>query len=47
MIDLAYLLHCTISLLAHICYIEPALEEPMEQAQAEYLTNLALDHGKH
>jgi hypothetical protein len=37
-------------LLAHICsftidHVEPKLEEPMEQAQAEELTNLPLDQG--
>jgi ssRNA-specific RNase YbeY (16S rRNA maturation enzyme) len=46
-----HLMHCIISLLAHIClytldHTEPKLEESMEQAQAEDLTNLALDQGK-
>jgi hypothetical protein len=46
-----HLMHCIISLLVHIClhtldHTEPELEEPTEQAQAENLTNLALDQGK-
>jgi hypothetical protein len=48
---LAYLLHCTMLLSAHIWsymldHTEQVLEEPTEQAQAEDLTNLALDQGK-
>jgi hypothetical protein len=44
-------MHCTILLVANVCSYtidraEPELEEPMEQAQAENLTNLALDKGK-
>jgi hypothetical protein len=48
MIDLSYLLHCIIFLLAHICsyaldHVEPEFEEPTEQAQAEDLANSSLD----
>jgi hypothetical protein len=47
-------MHCTIMLLAHVwliyplghVYVEPELEEPMEQVQVEDFTNLALDQGK-
>jgi hypothetical protein len=44
-------MHCTISISAHVYsyaldHAEPELEEPMQQAQAEDLTNLALDQGK-
>jgi hypothetical protein len=44
-------MHCTISLLAHVYSytldrMETELEEPMEQAQVEEFTNLALDQGK-
>jgi hypothetical protein len=47
----AYLMHCTIFVSAHACsytldHAELELEEPMEQALAEDLTNLALDQGK-
>jgi hypothetical protein len=47
---LASLIHCTILLLAHICsytldHVEPDLKELMEQAQAEDLTDLALDQA--
>jgi hypothetical protein len=40
----------TMLFLAHICsftidHVEPKLEELMEQAQTEELTNLALDQG--
>jgi hypothetical protein len=46
-----HLLHCIIMLSAHafaylIGPVEPELGEPMEQVQAEDLTNLALDQGK-
>jgi hypothetical protein len=46
-----HLMHCTISLLAHVYSytldrMETELEEPMEQAQVEEFTNLALDQGK-
>jgi hypothetical protein len=42
---LAYILHCIVSLLAHICsytldHTESELEEPMEQAQVKEFTNL-------
>jgi hypothetical protein len=45
------LMHCTMLLLAHMCsymldHTELELEEPMEQAQVEAITNLALDQGK-
>jgi hypothetical protein len=48
---LASLMHCTILPSAHSCaftidHAEPGLDEPIEQAQAEDLTNLALDQGK-
>jgi hypothetical protein len=48
---LAYLLHWTKLLSAHVYsytldHAEPELEELTEQAQAEDLTNLALDQGK-
>jgi hypothetical protein len=44
-VALAYLSHCIIWLLAHVCsYVldhkEPKFEEPTEQAQAEAITNL-------
>jgi hypothetical protein len=50
-VALAYLMHCTIFLSAHVCsymldHAEPELKESTEQAQAEDLTNLALDQGK-
>jgi hypothetical protein len=46
-----HLMHCTISLLAHVYFYtldhaKPELEELMEQAQAEEFTNIALDQGK-
>jgi hypothetical protein len=46
----AYLLHCTMLLLAHVCpytldHVKAELEEPTKQAQAEDPTNLALDQG--
>jgi hypothetical protein len=49
---LAYLIHCTILLSAHVFsymldHAEPELEEPTQQAQAEDPTNLALDQVKH
>jgi hypothetical protein len=48
---LAYLIHCTMLLSAHVCsytldHAESKLEEPMEQAQGEDPANLALDQGK-
>jgi hypothetical protein len=48
---LAYLIHGNTLLTAHVCsyaldHVELELEEPMKQAQAENLTNLALDQGK-
>jgi hypothetical protein len=50
-VHLAYLLHRIMLPLAHICsytldHTEAELEEPLEQAQAEESTNLALDQGK-
>jgi hypothetical protein len=50
-VTLAYLLHCIIWLLAHVCsyvldHAVPKFEEPMEQAQVEEFTNLVLDQGK-
>jgi hypothetical protein len=50
-VALAYLLHCIIWLLAHVCsyaldHAELKFEEPMEQAQVEEFTNLELDQGK-
>jgi hypothetical protein len=49
-----HLVHCIIMLLSHIWLIyslghgcaEPELKEPMEQAEVETSTNLALDQGK-
>jgi hypothetical protein len=51
MVDLAYLLHCIIVLLAHafaysLGHTEVEFKEPKEQAQVETITNLALDQGK-
>jgi hypothetical protein len=48
---LKHLMHCTILPLSHIRsfmlgHTEPEFGEPVEQAQAENLTNLALDQGK-
>jgi hypothetical protein len=51
-VALAYLMHCTIFLLAHICsytldHAKPELEKLTEQAQVEDpANNLALDQGK-
>jgi hypothetical protein len=47
-------MHCNIMSLAHVwlifpidhVYAEPELEEPMEQAQVEDLTNVVLNEGK-
>jgi hypothetical protein len=51
MIDLAYLLHFIIFLLAHIYsyaldHTKPEFEELTEQAQAKNLANSSLDQGK-
>jgi hypothetical protein len=48
---LKHLMHCTILPFAHIRsftlgHAEPKFGEPMKQAQAEDLTNLAFDQGK-
>jgi hypothetical protein len=50
-IGLAYLSHCIIWLLTHVCsyvldHVVSKFEEPTEQVQVEDLTNLALDQGK-
>jgi hypothetical protein len=44
-------MHCIMLYLAHICsytldHAEPELEEPMEQAQAEEVTNIELSEVK-
>jgi hypothetical protein len=49
--ELAYLLHCTMLLSAHVSsytldHVESELKEPTEYAQSEDLTNLVLDQGK-
>jgi hypothetical protein len=46
-----HIMHCIMLFLAHLCsytldHAEPKLEVQAEQAQAEDLTNLALDQGK-
>jgi hypothetical protein len=48
---LKHLIHCTILLPAYSCafaidHAEPESEVQAEQAQAENITNLALDQGK-
>jgi hypothetical protein len=48
---LLHLTLCIIFFLAHLCsyildHTKPELEVRMEQAQADDLTNLDLDHGK-
>jgi hypothetical protein len=50
-VALAYLSHCIIWLLAHVCSyaldpMVPEFEEPTEQAQVEEFTKLDLDQGK-
>jgi hypothetical protein len=50
MVDLASLIHYIALFSAHICSctldrVEPELEEPTEQAQAENLSNLVLYQG--
>jgi hypothetical protein len=50
-VALAYLSHCIIWLLTHVCsyvldHVMPKFEESMEQAQVEEFTNLELDQGK-
>jgi hypothetical protein len=47
-VALAYLSHCIIWLLTHVCsyeldHVVPELEESTEQAQVEEFTNLELD----
>jgi hypothetical protein len=51
LIDINHLMHYITLLLAHSCafvidHAESEFDEPMEQAQVEDLTNLALDQGK-